>query len=213
MPGDLHTHTNFSDGSSDIELLPKLAARAGLTHLAVSDHDTTLSAEYAYKHPVVRGVHMIPAVELTGFDFVRGRRVHILCYWPKLTPALKEFCALMAARRNEATEKSMDELEALYPQFCREEAKAFAARSGVTYKTHLIRLLFEYGYTAFIKNCTASFSAQAAGACCTTRRTSLCRPCWRWRAARAAWWCWRTPVYTRVWSLPHSLPHRAPLTA
>ncbi len=125
----------------------KLAARAGLTHLAVSDHDTTLSAEYAYKHPVVRGVHMIPAVELTGFDFVRGRRVHILCYWPKLTPALKEFCALMAARRNEATEKSMDELEALYPQFCREEAKAFAARSGVTYNTHLIRLLFEYGYT------------------------------------------------------------------
>lgn len=147
MPGDLHTHTNFSDGSSDIELLPKLAARAGLTHLAVSDHDTTLSAEYAYGHPVVQGVRMIPAVELTGFDVARGRRVHLLCYWPKLTPALKEFCALMAARRNAATEKSMEELEALYPQFCREEAKAFSRRSGVTYKTHLIRLLFEYGNT------------------------------------------------------------------
>lgn len=147
MPGDLHTHTNFSDGSSDIELLPKLAARAGLTHLAVSDHDTTLSAEYAYGHPVVQGVRMIPAVELTGFDVARGRRVHLLCYWPKMTPALKEFCALMAARRNAATEKSMEELEALYPQFCREEAKAFSRRSGVTYKTHLIRLLFEYGYT------------------------------------------------------------------
>lgn len=147
MPGDLHTHTNFSDGSSDIELLPKLAARAGLTHLAVSDHDTTLSAEYAYGHPVVQGVRMIPAVELTGFDVARGRRVHLLCYWPKLTPALKEFCALMAARRNAVTEKSMEELEALYPQFCREEAKAFSRRSGVTYKTHLIRLLFEYGYT------------------------------------------------------------------
>ena len=147
MPGDLHTHTNFSDGSSDIELLPKLAARAGLTHLAVSDHDTTLSAEYAYGHPVVQGVRMIPAVELTGFDVARGRRVHLLCYCPKLTPALKEFCALMAARRNAATEKSMEELEALYPQFCREEAKAFSRRSGVTYKTHLIRLLFEYGYT------------------------------------------------------------------
>ena len=147
MPGDLHTHTNFSDGSSDIELLPKLAARAGLTHLAVSDHDTTLSAEYAYGHPVVQVVRMIPAVELTGFDVARGRRVHLLCYWPKLTPALKEFCALMAARRNAATEKSMEELEALYPQFCREEAKAFSRRSGVTYKTHLIRLLFEYGYT------------------------------------------------------------------
>ena len=42
MPGDLHTHTNFSDGSSDIELLPLLARRAGLTSLAVSDHDTEL---------------------------------------------------------------------------------------------------------------------------------------------------------------------------
>ncbi len=147
MPGDLHTHTNFSDGSSDIELLPKLAARAGLTHLAVSDHVTTLSGEYGFGHPLVQGVRMIPAVELTGFDVARGRRVHLLCYWPKLTPALKEFCALMAARRNAATEKSMEELEALYPQFCREEAKAFSRRSGVTYKTHLIRLLFEYGYT------------------------------------------------------------------
>lgn len=214
MPGDLHTHTNFSDGSSDIELLPKLAARAGLTHLAVSDHDTTLSAEYAYKHPVVRGVHMIPAVELTGFDFVRGRRVHILCYWPKLTPALKEFCTLMAARRNEAAEKSMNELEALYPQFCREEARAFAARSGVTYKTHLIRLLFEYGYTDGIyKELYGQLFGAGRGRVLHDRRTSLCRPCWRWRAARAAWWCWRTPAYTRVWSLPHSLPHRAPLTA
>lgn len=147
MAGDLHTHTNFSDGSSDIELLPKLAARAGLTHLAVSDHDTTLSAEYAYRNPVACGVKMVPAAELTGFDFQRGRRVHILCYWPCLTPQLKEFCALMAARRNEATGKSMVQLEEMYPQFRREEALAFSARSGVTYKTHLIRLLYEYGYT------------------------------------------------------------------
>ncbi len=146
MPGDLHTHTNFSDGSSDIELLPKLAARAGLTHLAVSDHDTTLSAEYAYGHPVVQGVRMIPAVELTGFDVARAPGAPSVLL-AQATPALKEFCALMAARRNAATEKSMEELEALYPQFCREEAKAFSRRSGVTYKTHLIRLLFEYGYT------------------------------------------------------------------
>ena len=47
MPGDLHTHTNFSDGSSDIELLPLLARRAGLTSLAVSDHDTELCIQYA----------------------------------------------------------------------------------------------------------------------------------------------------------------------
>ena len=187
MPGDLHTHTNFSDGSSDIELLPKLAARAGLTHLAVSDHDTTLSAEYAYGHPVVQGVRMIPAVELTGFDVARGRRVHLLCYWPKLTPALKEFCALMAARRNAATEKSMEELEALYPQFCREEARRFpGAAASPTKHTSSACCLNMDTQTGFIKSCTASCSARAAGACCTTRPTSPCRPCWNWRTAQAA---------------------------
>ena len=40
MHGDLHTHTTFSDGSCEAGRLPVLAARAGLTHLAVSDHDS-----------------------------------------------------------------------------------------------------------------------------------------------------------------------------
>ncbi len=147
MAGDLHTHTNFSDGSSDIEVLPMLAKRAGLTHLAVSDHDTMLAMEYAWENPVIDGLTMIPATELTAFDTKRGRRVHILCYWPQRTKALEEFCALMAKRRNEATAQSIRELEEIYPQFRHEDAHRFSQRSGVVYKTHLIRILYEYGYT------------------------------------------------------------------
>lgn len=147
MPGDLHTHTNFSDGSSDIELLPLLARRAGLTSLAVSDHDTELCIQYAQQHPVDQGVRLIPAVEMTGFDTRRGRRVHMLCYCPELIPGLLAFFQLMKDRRNAVTSLSIDELEKMYPQFTRAAAKAFSRRSGVTYKTHLIRLLYEYGYT------------------------------------------------------------------
>lgn len=40
MPGDLHTHTTYSDGSTPVDKLPFLAACAGMTHLAVSDHDS-----------------------------------------------------------------------------------------------------------------------------------------------------------------------------
>ena len=32
MPGDLHTHTTFSDGSTPVAKLPFLAACAGMTH-------------------------------------------------------------------------------------------------------------------------------------------------------------------------------------
>ena len=71
MAGDLHTHSTCSDGSVPIHRLPLMAARLGLSALALSDHDTTLSAQYAYDHPVQDGVRLIPAAELTGYDFER----------------------------------------------------------------------------------------------------------------------------------------------
>lgn len=147
MPGDLHTHSNFSDGSSDIETLPELAARAGLSHLAVSDHDTGLGIRWAGAHPVQAGVQLIPAVELTCRDTARGRRVHLLCYCPALTPELDAFFDLMAQRRNEAAERGMRALAQMYPQFSAARARALSARAGVIFKTSLIRVLYEDGYT------------------------------------------------------------------
>ena len=82
MAGDLHTHSTCSDGSVPIHRLPLMAARLGLSALALSDHDTTLSAQYAYDHPVQDGVRLIPAAELTGYDFERSHRVHLLTFWP-----------------------------------------------------------------------------------------------------------------------------------
>ena len=43
MPGDLHNHTTCSDGSTPIQRLAPMAARAGLDVLAISDHDTLLN--------------------------------------------------------------------------------------------------------------------------------------------------------------------------
>jgi predicted metal-dependent phosphoesterase TrpH len=77
MPGDLHTHTTFSDGSTPADKLPFLAACAGMTHLAISDHDSIRSVRYAYAHPVQNGVHLIPATELTAYDYERAHRLHL----------------------------------------------------------------------------------------------------------------------------------------
>ena len=65
MPGDLHNHSTCSDGSVSIHRLPLMAARAGLDTMAISDHDTLLSVNYCYEHPVQDGVHLLPAAELT----------------------------------------------------------------------------------------------------------------------------------------------------
>ena len=85
MPGDLHNHSTCSDGSVPIHRLPLMAARAGLDTMAISDHDTLLSVNYCYEHPVQDGVRLLPATELTGYDHEHKHRVHLLCYFPDCT--------------------------------------------------------------------------------------------------------------------------------
>ena len=147
MAGDLHTHTTWSDGALPAPVLPKLAARAGLAWLAISDHDTLLPVEYAYAHPTAEGVSLIPATELTAYDFGRGRQVHILCYWPdRDCPELAAHCRTMAERRNAVCTQSAKELEVISPQFKLEDARCMADEGGgVLFKSTLMRVLYEYG--------------------------------------------------------------------
>ena len=50
MSCDLHIHSTCSDGAVPIERLASIAARTALHAIALSDHDTLLSAQYAYAH-------------------------------------------------------------------------------------------------------------------------------------------------------------------
>ena len=145
MPGDLHTHTTYSDGSTPVAKLPFLARCAGMTHLAISDHDSIQSVRYAYAHPVQDGVHLIPATELTAYDYERAHRVHLLCYWPDDCPALEDFSRMMAERRYTAMMQSSKELEEICPQYSTQEALEFAKDSGTLYKAHIMRVLWQYG--------------------------------------------------------------------
>jgi uncharacterized protein (TIGR03905 family) len=145
VAGDLHTHTTFSDGSTPADKMPFLAKAAGLDTLAISDHDSLRSVRYAYAHPILLGVRLIPAVELSAFDFSRGRRVHLLCYWPDDCAALRDFSELMAARRRNALLQSCHELEKIYPQFRAQEVLELSAESGTIFKAHIMRILWQYG--------------------------------------------------------------------
>ena len=145
LAGDLHTHSTFSDGSTPAAKLPFLAQCDGLSHLAISDHDSILSVRFAYSNPVQCGVHLIPATELTAYDYARAHRVHILCFWPDDCAALQEFSDLMAKRRKDAVLQSCHELEEFCPQFKTEEALEYAKDSGTLYKAHVMRVLWQYG--------------------------------------------------------------------
>ena len=80
MAGDLHTHTNFSDGSLSPKELLAAAKKIGLHYLAITDHDTVDGVRYLYENGLYpgRGINIIPGIEISAE--VSERDVHIVGY-------------------------------------------------------------------------------------------------------------------------------------
>ena len=80
MPADLHTHTNFSDGSFSPEELVAEAKKVGLTYLAVTDHDTVDGIRYLYENNLypTKGLKIIPGIEFSANN--PEHDIHIVGY-------------------------------------------------------------------------------------------------------------------------------------
>jgi 3',5'-nucleoside bisphosphate phosphatase len=76
---DLHLHTTASDGRLSPTALVTRAAAAGVTIMAVTDHDTTAGLAEARAHATTLGIELVTGIELTSVD--AGRDVHILGYF------------------------------------------------------------------------------------------------------------------------------------
>ncbi|OGR89763.1 MAG: hypothetical protein A3A86_04600 [Elusimicrobia bacterium RIFCSPLOWO2_01_FULL_60_11] len=79
MKVDLHTHTTYSDGTLEPEELVEAAHRLGITHLAVSDHDSTGSLEPSRVKAAELGMTIIPAIEINTREEMSA--VHVLGYF------------------------------------------------------------------------------------------------------------------------------------
>ena len=80
MPADLHTHTNFSDGSFSPEELVAEAKKVGLNYLAVTDHDTVDGVRYLYENNLYpnKSIKIIPGIEISANH--PDHDVHIVGY-------------------------------------------------------------------------------------------------------------------------------------
>jgi predicted metal-dependent phosphoesterase TrpH len=79
MPFDLHTHSNISDGTEPPATVVRAAAVAGLTGLALTDHDSTAGWAEASDQAVASGVVLIPGMEVSCVSDT-GISVHLLSY-------------------------------------------------------------------------------------------------------------------------------------
>jgi predicted metal-dependent phosphoesterase TrpH len=89
---DLHLHTVASDGRSSPAELVALAAAAGVSVMAATDHDTVASCREVAEAARRRGIEAITGIEITAVE--AGRDVHMLGYFLDIDdPVLADFLA------------------------------------------------------------------------------------------------------------------------
>ena len=62
---DLHTHSYYSDGTASPAEVVELAAQAGLTAVALSDHNTVAGLPEFLAAAEAQGIEGVPAVEMS----------------------------------------------------------------------------------------------------------------------------------------------------
>lgn len=149
MIADLHCHSLCSDGFNSTAELVEYASRVGLTHLALTDHDTMMGIERLSCEARQKDICIIPGVECTCTDHVTGRSVHMLCYAPKYPAQLQSFLNTTLHRRREAKLKMTELIGRQYPLTVEDVLKASRGSASI-HEVHLIAPLAAMGYTSTV---------------------------------------------------------------
>lgn len=108
---DLHLHTTASDGLWSPAELVRQAAAAGISVLAVTDHDSTAGVGPALATGSEVGVKVLPAVEVTAWQ--DGQEFHLLGYGVDLNSSkLRAFLAERRASRRRRVLRMLERLRA-----------------------------------------------------------------------------------------------------
>lgn len=92
---DLHMHTTASDGRCTPSELVDRAVAAGITVMAVTDHDTTAAVAEVQSLARARGVESLAGIEITAVE--GGRDIHMLGYF--LNPAEPRLIEFLGVQR------------------------------------------------------------------------------------------------------------------
>jgi predicted metal-dependent phosphoesterase TrpH len=141
---DLHLHTTCSDGSLPPSEVLALAHKAGVTALAITDHDIVEGIPEATTAGEQLGIEVIPGIEISSR--LEDAEIHILGYFldwkdQELAGRLAE----LRAGRHRRNPLMVQKLNELGLEITYDEVKALAGGGSVG-RPHIARVLMEKGY-------------------------------------------------------------------
>ncbi|MGG1514752.1 PHP domain-containing protein [Paenibacillus oryzisoli] len=167
VEGDLHTHTIASDGLQSPAANVRMAKEAGLSVLAITDHDTVSGVLEALAAGKELGVTVIPGVEIS--TVAEGQDIHVLGYNVDITDAafLERLASLRDTRdvRNQMIIAKLQELGMAITMAEVEQEVAHIKRKGDTVgRPHIAAVLLKKGYVGTMTEAFDRYLATGAAA-------------------------------------------------
>ena len=146
---DLHLHTTHSDGSCSTAEVMAFAKQAGLTALAITDHDIVDGIPEATAIGKELGIEVVPGVEISSR--LGESELHILGYFLNWTdPLLAQRLSTLRDSRHLRNPKIVQRLNELGIPITYEEVRALAGTESVG-RPHIARLLMEKKFVTSAK--------------------------------------------------------------
>jgi len=145
MRVDLHSHSTVSDGTDEPAALVARMAEAGVTHLALTDHDTLAGLPEARAEAGRRGLELISGAEISA-EWGGQDDIHILALF--VDEGNPSFNESLAARQEERRTRGERMARKLVEAGFRIDLDAIRADvgDGVWGRPHLARALIRAGY-------------------------------------------------------------------
>jgi predicted metal-dependent phosphoesterase TrpH len=197
---DLHTHSRVSDGSDPPERIAELAASAGCSAVALTDHDSLAGLSAARAAAESLGVTLVPGCEVScrkppppaGAQPISGS-VHVLVYFVEEGEGpLQDELARLRADRATRNEELAARLVELGTGVRYHHVVAEAGGDAVVGRPHFARALVKAGAAADIDDAFDRWLADGRPAYIPKAASMPPTPP-AWPTPRAAWPCWPTP--------------------
>jgi len=149
---DLHSHSTVSDGTDPPADVVALGAAAGLSALALTDHDTLDHLPEARAAAAEHGIRLVSGCEIScELDGRAPGTMHLLVYFVDETHGpLRDRLSSLRAGRDDRNQQIVEQLRADGVDVTLDEVLAEAGEGSVG-RPHIARVLVRKGYVSSIQ--------------------------------------------------------------
>lgn len=156
---DLHIHTHYSDSNSSPQEVIDHAVKAGLSCIAITDHDTLAGIKPTQDAAQSHGIEVIPGIELSSE--VQGKDIHVLGYFIDDTQGpIRDILTEMQKARVERIARMIEKLKVCQIDDITLEEVTCRPRSGAVGRPHLAAVLLEKGWVGSIREAFDKYLAE-----------------------------------------------------